>query len=413
MERLWIPTCLVMCLVAAGPLSGQQVVLDVPLFPQLTGNWCWAASEEMISTFLGHGVGQCEQVNEQSAVYQDWGKTKPNCCPASEDAKCQFGSWPWFDSFTYRRTASGKPLSWEELTQEIGAGRPVGFSWKWNTGGGHMMVARGFSAVPPGWVQINDPYYPKVDDKILGDVRWITYADYVSRPDDHTHWFDFYDVRYQEVAEAKTADQPSEAPIPKPPAPPGTKEPREAAARALEMVRALLSGGREEIGFKSVKEVDEARLGEPIPVFYIWLDALKRYRRGDDLHRLLTDGQELIYPIEVGGEMRSLIVVKENQGLWHEASVGSPVMVQALEKATPAHAAESGQPLDSLFVLHIPALYEVFIGHWRDGELFLSPLDDQAFAGKRLVQPAGKLLKNLAAVARKNEDGLGVPVGDD
>ena len=84
------------------------------------------------------------------------------------------------------------------------AKKPFAFTWHWKTGGGHMMVARGFQTVVipdlqvgnvsiPGFtidmVESNNPWPPNV-----GTHEWISYGNYVSGAD-HTHWNDYYNIR--------------------------------------------------------------------------------------------------------------------------------------------------------------------------------------------------------------------------
>ena len=85
---------------------------------------------------------------------------------------------------------SGGALSWSNLKAQIDTHTtPFAFSWKWDGGGGHMMVVTGYKVIgAQNYVSINDPWSPNV-----GDQRDILYADYVDGSG-YTHWTDYYDV---------------------------------------------------------------------------------------------------------------------------------------------------------------------------------------------------------------------------
>jgi hypothetical protein len=103
------------------------------------------------------------------------------------------GGWPEFGKygFTFLKTSS-TALTWSQLKGEVDNNRPVAFSWGWNGGGGHMMVAIGYAVVSSvQYVTIHDPWSP-----CTGDTRTITYSEYVSVAGHHTHWDDFYNLAH-------------------------------------------------------------------------------------------------------------------------------------------------------------------------------------------------------------------------
>jgi hypothetical protein len=162
--------------------------MAVLLVPQEVDNWCWAASAQMIMSYFGKNVAQCEQANDEFR--------RTDCCVSAKGilpANCDSGGWPQFEryGFTYFRTHNA-PLSWEMLQQEIAGKRPVAFSWGWtqNAGQGHMMVAIGYLDAPTGrLVFVNDPWPPS-----RGEARQMSYDQYVAA-DDHIHWDDFYVIK--------------------------------------------------------------------------------------------------------------------------------------------------------------------------------------------------------------------------
>lgn len=163
-----------------GACTADQCVLDVTLFGQEMDQWCWAASGQMVMKYFSKNVDQCDQACKEFGT---------NTCCNSPDS-CNSGGWPEFDKygFSFKRT-SDKAIGWDELVTEINKRRPVAFSWHWEGGGGHMMVAYGYEIVNNvRYIYVYDPWPVK-----QGVSRIITYEEYVEG-DDHSHWDDFYVV---------------------------------------------------------------------------------------------------------------------------------------------------------------------------------------------------------------------------
>jgi hypothetical protein len=146
--------------------------------------WCWAAAGKMVMDFLGKTVTQCDKANRRFS--------RTDCCKRPAPVSCVQGGWPEFDKygFTFKRT-SDKALGWDEIQRQIHCARkPIAFSWHWLGGGGHMMVATGYTTIDGrNFVRINDPL--PID---VGEQRVMLYDRYVEGPD-YTHWDDFYDVQ--------------------------------------------------------------------------------------------------------------------------------------------------------------------------------------------------------------------------
>ena len=142
--------------------------LQVTLYPQLQDEWCWAASGEMIMSYLGKNVAQCDEANHA--------QNRTDCC--SNPSACDNPGWPDFSyfGFNYTQTSNGTALAFSQLQTEIAANRPVGFAWAWTGGGGHYMVAIG-TEVDEGtqYVTINDPWAPNVGEQVT-----LLYSDWVS-----------------------------------------------------------------------------------------------------------------------------------------------------------------------------------------------------------------------------------------
>jgi hypothetical protein len=164
-----------------GIIGSQPVTLR----PQETGMWCWAASGEMVMEFLGHDVHQCVEANNR------FGRT--DCCNTPAPNDCVNGGWPEFDKYGFAADiTSDAALSWAQVQSQIYCRKePFAFSWHWNGGGGHMMVATGYVTIDgTNYVSVNNPWPPN-----QGAQEVDTYDVYVSGSD-HTHWNDYYNVRY-------------------------------------------------------------------------------------------------------------------------------------------------------------------------------------------------------------------------
>lgn len=184
----------VLIVVAGCCRPGIIGTLPVSLRSQETSMWCWAASGEMILDYNGTNVTQCDEANKR------FNRTDCPCdqCGDSPVANppCVIGGWPEFDKYgyTFQRTTNAA-LNWDDLTEELSQNSycgktPVAFSWHWNGGGGHMMVAYGYVTLAgTNYVAVHDPWAPCV-----GDTRLITYTAYVAGAG-YWHWDDFYKIR--------------------------------------------------------------------------------------------------------------------------------------------------------------------------------------------------------------------------
>jgi hypothetical protein len=164
--------------------------LSVPLKAQRTSMWCWAASGQMTMNYIhpASGVSQADEANKR------FGRT--DCGNSPTPSQCIKGGWPEYDKYKFSSTrTSNTALTWAKLKAEIGcARRPFAFSWHWPDGGGHMMVLIGYKQIRGiRYVLVNNPWPPTPK---AGAQTWMTYNRYVEAAGHHTHWDDFYQIRY-------------------------------------------------------------------------------------------------------------------------------------------------------------------------------------------------------------------------
>jgi hypothetical protein len=161
----------------------NEASLTVALNPQQTGMWCWAASGQMPMGYFGVPVSQCDEANKRFG--------RNDCCNNPTPGGCVNGGWPEFGKYGFTAsTTSDSALTWDQVKNQIHCqSKPFAFAWHWTGGGGHMMVATGYTTVRgTNWMAINNPWPPGV-----GDASLITYDTYVSGSD-HTHWDDYFNI---------------------------------------------------------------------------------------------------------------------------------------------------------------------------------------------------------------------------
>jgi hypothetical protein len=171
-------------MISAAQVAGDRSKsLVFTLRPQLTDQWCWAASGQMIMEHIGRvNIDQCTQANNRFA--------NTGCCDCNTPGGCVRGGWPEFDKYGFMsRKTTNAALAWDVLVAQIDGNKPVAFTWKWVGNGGHMMVANGYAIINgKNFVYIKDPLPPNI-----GDERPIPYEEFVKGVN-YTHWDDYYDV---------------------------------------------------------------------------------------------------------------------------------------------------------------------------------------------------------------------------
>lgn len=165
-------------------LIGSQ---PVTLRAQETGNWCWAATTQMITEFLEHGRTQCDLANERFA--------RNDCCTSGcpKNAACNIPGWTMFTECGFTYSNSSTPLTWEKIKFEIYcAKKPLSFAYGPKSGGvGHVLVIYGYAEIGDDkFLSLKDPWSP-----CNGTDRFITYQEY-SNSATHNHWETAYSFKY-------------------------------------------------------------------------------------------------------------------------------------------------------------------------------------------------------------------------
>ena len=135
------------------------------------------------------------------------------------------------------------------------------------------------------------------------------------------------------------------------------------------------------MGFALVGDVQRATLGEPMFDFLVRLDELARYQPGTNPNSLVKRTNELKYPVLVDGAVRSLISVALVNNVWKATSYGAPRLARFIDAARAAKMAELGRAASTFFVVRVPALKVILLGHTDGGALFLTPIIEDARVG--------------------------------
>ena len=124
---------------------------------QTQTNWCWAATATSVSHFYWFWStwAQCKVANGELG--------RSDCCGSSVPSPCNV---PWYLDKALTRTNNFVSImgqaTFQEVREEIDAGRPVGARIGWNGGGGHFMAIYGYSTVAGvEYFDIDDPIYGK------------------------------------------------------------------------------------------------------------------------------------------------------------------------------------------------------------------------------------------------------------
>jgi hypothetical protein len=124
---------------------------------QTQSNWCWAATSASVSHFFWFWSTwtQCRVANGELG--------HSDCCNSPVPSACNV---PWYLDKALTRTNNFVSItgqvSFQQVRDEINAGRPVGARIGWNGGGGHFMVIYGYSRFfGMEYFDIDDPIYGK------------------------------------------------------------------------------------------------------------------------------------------------------------------------------------------------------------------------------------------------------------
>ena len=166
-------------------------LLSVPLFPQETNSWCWAASGQMVMQYFGFPEPQCEQ-----ATFQFGQPSNTNCCNKPTPGICISGGIVEIGhyGFTYQQLGSASALTPEQIKNQIATRQTPWILNPNSSGFGHVTVGIGYITLNNAFwlVAVNDPWPPST-----GDFYYETYTSYKCGYWGgvcHTEGYDLYDI---------------------------------------------------------------------------------------------------------------------------------------------------------------------------------------------------------------------------
>jgi hypothetical protein len=177
-----------------------------------------------------------------------------------------------------------------------------------------------------------------------------------------------------------------------------------AAAESLRTLAHLVTPKRT-LGFRSVSEASSASLADGLPMFIVGLDDLRSYRVGADPRPLLKDEAKVMYPVTVGGDVRSAVIVRKVNGNWRATQFGGANLANVAHAGRKHVAAARGVAEPALSLVEIPTMSARLLEHEEGGEPMLTALLDvpgtDLRAGETL--PAADVFAKLQPLAAHND----------
>lgn len=170
-------------------------VLNVPQYNQEKDQWCWNASSQMVLAFKGHSYSQTAiaqwAVGGQNIANYLYGSTDPNM-HGCDEILSHFGS--------ISSSGSASAMSLSNMNTEMANSRPVLIRWGWDSGGGHILVARGTDG---NSVYLNDPWPD--NGQSINSYSWVcqggghTWTHTLQISDAHDEYYEDFVVNYNQA----------------------------------------------------------------------------------------------------------------------------------------------------------------------------------------------------------------------
>jgi hypothetical protein len=160
---------------------------------------------------------------------------------------------------------------------------------------------------------------------------------------------------------------------------PVPREAREQAQRSLAGLRSIVTPETfQRLGFASVEEASDVQIEPPLPIFMVPLDRLREYRPNKNPVDLLVQTGQIRFPLSVGGQVRSSMVLREADGRWEVVRIGRAELTQRLLDEIHGQTPEKrARQRDDFFEASIPALSLDFLGRRENDRVFLTSLVDE------------------------------------
>ncbi len=120
------------------------------------------------------------------------------------------------------------------------------------------------------------------------------------------------------------------------------------------------------------EEAAQTTRGDKLKVYEISFISLANFKAGDNTKNLLINNNEVVYPLYVGGELKTALSVRKAKSTWETASMGS-AEIHFLEKVRSAHSKANNINPKSYYIVRIGSLYMSFLGYDKGNDLYLIP----------------------------------------
>jgi hypothetical protein len=110
-------------------------------------------------------------------------------------------------------------------------------------------------------------------------------------------------------------------------------------------------------GFTSMSQLQDVKLGEPIPVFALQQFSLAKYQNGQNFLQILSPVIEVKYPLQTSAGVVSAISAVNVEGRWVPGVFGGRAITRLLQQAVTRLDAQK----DSLLIVEIPSLHKYII----------------------------------------------------
>ncbi len=137
------------------------------------------------------------------------------------------------------------------------------------------------------------------------------------------------------------------------------------------------------MGFRSLDEVKQAKLGDPLLTYYVGLNDLKEYKEGGDINKILRFNDQVLFPVNVNDMPRSSIQMEKTGEDWKASAYGNPNQIQILERTISMLKQDTSLMSKDFFIAAIPAMNQYFIGYRQEKDLWLAPtMSDEKYEFK-------------------------------
>ena len=116
-------------------------------------------------------------------------------------------------------------------------------------------------------------------------------------------------------------------------------------------------------------------LGIPLRDYFVRLDQLKTYGPQIKPETLFQRSPEVVYPILVGSRTVSSMTLAEHDDAFTVATLGSSGLVVALAATREAVAKAQNVPQRAFFIVRVPALGLVYLGHEMPDGFYLTTVN--------------------------------------